>query len=1046
MLQTNHEPRARLACSAVHESVMKTIVASACLLLTFTSAATDVGVRVRFGLTDKEPAKWDGSVTVSPGKVTSITGWRFTANDKADGTTGWSAATRRQAQQARNNNPAKAAAKAAKGKAANPQGPITDNGVILNFADVTEDSVVEITTPKGKFNFKLRDVPFGKFTEQLDGAVEVERVASGEPLTSVRTDDDYPAAAIAADGTVYVAYVSFTPGLDRDERARRLEKAPEDFSYLAKPAGGDQVWLRVHKAGKWSEPVAVTAGKGDIYKCAVTVDGKGRAWIAWAENVNYQAHPGREPNFEIRARSFSDGKLSETQNLTSAPGNDICPVATTDANGNVWVAWMGVREGRFQILTRKQSAAGSWSPEQIVSSQKRNCWTPAIAATAAGKGSPKVAIAWDTYDKGDYDVWVREFSADGKATAGQPAANTVRYEARPCLTYDHDGALWIAWEESGATWGKDWGALVLNKGIPLYQDRQIGLRVLKDGKWLETVTSHTKALPGNAPRRGVRAQRVPALEPEGESRKQAQEAESRAAQAYNNLSRIVTDRDGRVWLLARSRLNDFRSPIGSVWAEFASYYDGKAWVGPILIPHSDALLYNVPAVVAAPDGGLLVAHSTDGRQTRALVRRPQQAAGGNDALAADGDPYDYNIYFSKLAFSGKPGATELKPAAAAPANSPAPAADVLKEDREVARSRAYRATVHGKELRIVRGEFHRHTEISGDGGNDGPLEDMWRYALDVAAMDWIGCGDHDNGNGREYTWWLTQKTTDAFRIARQFEPMFTYERSVRYPEGHRNVVFAERGVRTLPRLPISDENIFAHAPDTQMLYKYLKHFGGVCASHTSATNMGTDWRDWDPDVEPMVEIYQGCRQNYERPGAPRCPSENDSIGGWRPKGFVNLAFQKGYRFSFESSSDHRSTHISYALVYAEDTSREAILKAMKARHVYGATDNIIADYRCSTGGEHFMGEEFTVSEAPTLKVKLIGTAPFDRVVLVKDDVETVLATPKKAEVELTWTDPNPTPGKTSYYYVRGEQAAEGKDLLGELVWVSPMWITYQPKK
>ena len=32
-----------------------------------------------------------------------------------------------------------------------------------------------------------------------------------------------------------------------------------------------------------------------------------------------------------------------------------------------------------------------------------------------------------------------------------------------------------------------------------------------------------------------------------------------------------------------------------------------------------------------------------------------------------------------------------------------------------------------------------------------------------------------------------------------------------------------------------------------MLYRYLKQFNGVTASHTSGTNMGTDWRDNDPD-------------------------------------------------------------------------------------------------------------------------------------------------------------------------------------------------------
>jgi len=62
------------------------------------------------------------------------------------------------------------------------------------------------------------------------------------------------------------------------------------------------------------------------------------------------------------------------------------------------------------------------------------------------------------------------------------------------------------------------------------------------------------------------------------------------------------------------------------------------------------------------------------------------------------------------------------------------------------------------------------------------------------------------------------------------------------------------------------------------------------------------------------------------------------------------------------------------------------------------------------------------------------------VTLVKDDVEHVLGEPNKAEVEFTWTDKEPKAGKESYYYVRGEQADN------ELVWVSPMWITYQQSR
>ena len=40
-------------------------------------------------------------------------------------------------------------------------------------------------------------------------------------------------------------------------------------------------------------------------------------------------------------------------------------------------------------------------------------------------------------------------------------------------------------------------------------------------------------------------------------------------------------------------------------------------------------------------------------------------------------------------------------------------------------------------------------------------------------------------------------------------------------------------------------------------------------------------------------------------------------------------------------------------------------------------------------------------------------------------------------MDLQWRDSAAERGKSSYYYVRGEQAD------GELVWVSPLWITYR---
>jgi hypothetical protein len=67
------------------------------------------------------------------------------------------------------------------------------------------------------------------------------------------------------------------------------------------------------------------------------------------------------------------------------------------------------------------------------------------------------------------------------------------------------------------------------------------------------------------------------------------------------------------------------------------------------------------------------------------------------------------------------------------------------------------------------------------------------------------------------------------------------------------VIFAERGIRPLPRLPLSREN----------------------------------------------EPGQGDRQNYEIPEGPRSNNEKDSIGGWRPKGFINIALDQGFRLGFQ---------------------------------------------------------------------------------------------------------------------------------------------------
>jgi hypothetical protein len=377
---------------------------------------------------------------------------------------------------------------------------------------------------------------------------------------------------------------------------------------------------------------------------------------------------------------------------------------------------------------------------------------------------------------------------------------------------------------------------------------------------------------------------------------------------------------------------------------------------------------------------------------------------------------------------------ELELAEAAPAPETKLEPVHPNEVEDVARMRDYRLTIGGKELRLLRGEFHRHTEFTAHRDGDGMLEDAWRYGLDAGKLDWMGDGDHDNGNGHEYMWWLCQKISDLHHNAPHFVAAMSYERSNSYPNGHRNVVMPRRGIRPLPR-GVLQGTPEEGTPDTKLLYAYLKHFGGMCASHTSATNMGTDWRDNDPEVEPVVEIYQGHRHNYEHFGAPRSPTAQTQIGGYQEAGFVWNALEKGHRLGFQSSSDHISTHMSYAVVLAEEATREGLIDGFKQRHCYAATDNILLVVR---SGDRLMGDIFTTRERPQLSIEVHGAAPIAKLHVVRDNKYVYTAEPNQEQVRRTFTDMDIAPGATSYYYVRVEQAD------GNLAWGSPMWITYEP--
>ena len=347
----------------------------------------------------------------------------------------------------------------------------------------------------------------------------------------------------------------------------------------------------------------------------------------------------------------------------------------------------------------------------------------------------------------------------------------------------------------------------------------------------------------------------------------------------------------------------------------------------------------------------------------------------------------------------------------------------------------------GRRLRIVRGDFHRHTELSWDGGGaaDGNLVDFYRYLIDAGGMDFGASTDH-HGGVWPYWWWYSQKLTDMYHVPGAYVSIFGYERSAVFPNGHRNMFFARRsearvtpwflkeGARQfgLPVGPQGDEPGIGTGElvenDTKLLDEDVRKLNGIAISHTSGTRMGTDWRDNDPDLEPVVEIYQGARTSYERLGAPLVVDVNEDQehmerAGYQPEGMVHNAWAKGYKLGIITSSDQGSTHISYAMVYTEDFSRQGILDATRKRHTYGATDNIILDVRL---GGHFMGDEIRMEHPRPIRVKVLAPRAVVKVDVIKDNKVVYSTRPSSRNVDFEFRDQGPVEGR-HFYYVRAQQ-------------------------
>ncbi len=752
------------------------------------------------------------------------------------------------------------------------------------------------------------------------------------------------------------------------------------FAWIGYREERDRVLFRRAQNGIWGKPVEVTREPGDLFGTEMAIDEQGRAWIVWSQRAG--------TDWYLKGRWFDGSSWGDIVELTSTPGNHLFHRLAADDRGRLHLVWQAGRGGRFDIHHRTLEG-GRWSAETVLSdpgkSRRTNDWHPHVAVDSRGVAW----VVWDTYDGGSYNIRMRSIR-EGHPGSILRVTDSARFHAYPSVAVDALDRVWVAYDLAEENWGKDTGFL-LTGGTGLYEARRIGVAIYDGSRWLE-------------PR-----DRLGRLLPPGLDR-------------YSHSPRLTSDSQGRMWIAFQTRTVANRSETnwgsGTKWEVMASFYDGDQWSHPILIPESVGRNGRPVDTTVTSQGEVYLAWVTD------------QRLWGNSSF---GDlPRDNQILIADVAnqLKNKPS----QPPVLGPRGGEAPTRlpTEPREQEQVASLRDYAITAGDKTYRIYRGDLHRHTDISVDGAGEGSLFDSYRYMLDAAAMDFYMVSDHNSGEDQEYTWWRIEKSEDMFHLPGFFVTLFGYERSVSYPNGHRNIVYARRGNRTLP---ITEEE--RESSSGPFLYPHLRATNGIAIPHTSHTYMGTDWRDNDPELEPVVEIFQGARTSAEHPGAPLASAEDRTdlwAGSYRPLGFVWEAWAKGYKLGVQASSDHISTHTSYAMILAEDFTREGLLEAMRQRHTYGATSNILLNFRLRDGSaDHIHGDSFATTRIPTLYVKTIGTSNIKEIVLVRDN-QYVFRRPGSGErMEFTFLDSDLEPGE-HYYYVRVEQHDRN------LAWASPIWV------
>ena len=294
------------------------------------------------------------------------------------------------------------------------------------------------------------------------------------------------------------------------------------------------------------------------------------------------------------------------------------------------------------------------------------------------------------------------------------------------------------------------------------------------------------------------------------------------------------------------------------------------------------------------------------------------------------------------------------------------------------------------------GDLHGQSEETV---GTNPVSSYFRFARESALVDFAG----HQGNDFQITeaiWTEIKAQANTQYHPGRFVTFVGYEWSANTPLGGDHNVYYPGNDGPLHRsshVLIPDKSdIDTDCTHVTELYDTLRGQDVLLLPHVGGRYANLNWHD--PKLEPLIEVYSEWGE-FE----------------W----FLREALEKGYQVGFTAGSDDHKGRPGAAppgsgsfgvyggltCIYATELTRDGLWEALKARRCYGTTGQRIL-LEVTADGQP-MGAAYQANQPPEISVKVLGTAPIERVDIFRglELVYTFPTTTERAEdqIRVAWS-------------------------------------------